>query len=95
MEMEMIVFPDGRVALCISLSVNKRVVDSVSGNPRVEIELELFDNMAAQINDPNGEVRSYDISKMSDFTMTPGNFEDIENWMIKWYSGFVNCRRVQ
>lgn len=91
----MIVFPDGRVALTISMTVEKRVVDSISGNPRATVCLEYFDSMAAQINDPNGREEYVEVSRCCDFTMQPVSFGMIEEWLSDRHPSFIGCRKVQ
>lgn len=91
----MIIFPDGRVALVICLSVEKRTVDSISGNPTAIVTVEYFDSMSAQINDPNGTRKYWDISRCCDFTMQPVSFGTIEEWLSDRHPSFIGCRKVQ
>ncbi len=78
----MIVTPTGTCCLVITNFTLKRVVDSVSGNPRTFGHIEIFSSRAELINSNIGKRYQYECSAMSDFTVAPKSFNEIEKWLI-------------
>lgn len=95
MEMEMIILPDGRVALIISVACMKRIVDSSSGNPSTYGHVEVFTDIPTQINTNIGEKWHFNCSSLADFTVSPRNFREIENWLIVHDDRFKGSGYVQ